>query len=79
MVYEYKDNIFFDDDMPINNDNIQFLCDNEDVVSLKGYTLIENPLWCDNTLSKNRNLFLEEDSTFNGKVSVQKKGGVYSQ
>ena len=55
-------------EMPYNVGNIS---------TLRGYQLFENPLWCDDTLSKDGVIFYEEDSTFIGEVSVEMKGNVY--
>lgn len=71
-----KDNILIDDDMTIIDEHSGFPCYNEDIVFLEGNTLIDKPLWCDETLFKNRYLFFKDDSTFNEKV-VSKRKMVY--
>uniref|UniRef100_M1DBP2 Uncharacterized protein n=1 Tax=Solanum tuberosum TaxID=4113 RepID=M1DBP2_SOLTU len=47
------------------------------VATLGCYQLFENPLWCDDTLSKDGNLFCEDDSTFIGESSVTMKEDAY--
>ncbi|KAH0693076.1 hypothetical protein KY285_020173 [Solanum tuberosum] len=48
------------------------------VIPLKGYQVIENPLWYNDTLSKDGTFFLEDDSISIGGVSGQKEEDVCS-
>ncbi|KAH0773700.1 hypothetical protein KY290_010837 [Solanum tuberosum] len=72
-----KDNLLFDDDMTIESVHSEIPYNVGSVATLSGYQLFENPLWCDDTLSKDGNLFCEDDSTFIGEGSVKMKGDAY--
>ncbi|WMV14249.1 hypothetical protein MTR67_007634 [Solanum verrucosum] len=72
-----KDNLLFDDDMTLEIVHSEMPYNVGSVVTLSGYQLFENPLWCDDTLSKDGNLFYEDDSTFIGEVSVKMKWDAY--
>jgi len=72
-----KDNLLFDDDMTLESVHSEMPYNVGSVATLSGYQLFENPLWCDDTLSKDGNLFCEDDSTFIGEGSVKMKGDAY--
>ncbi|KAH0669564.1 hypothetical protein KY285_023727 [Solanum tuberosum] len=72
-----KDNLLFDDDMTLESVHSEMPYNVGSVATLSGYQLFENPLWCDDTLSKEGNLFCEDDSTFIGEGSVKMKGDAY--
>uniref|UniRef100_M1DHX2 Uncharacterized protein n=1 Tax=Solanum tuberosum TaxID=4113 RepID=M1DHX2_SOLTU len=72
-----KDNLLFDDDMTLESVHSEMPYNVGSVATLSGYQLFENPLWCDDTLSKDGNLFCEDDSTFIGEGSVKMKGDGY--
>ncbi|KAH0743239.1 hypothetical protein KY290_031232 [Solanum tuberosum] len=72
-----KDNLLFDDDMTLESVHSEMPYNVGSVATLSDYQLFENPLWCDDTLPKDGNLFCEDDSTFIGEGSVKMKGDAY--
>ncbi|KAH0744704.1 hypothetical protein KY290_032697 [Solanum tuberosum] len=72
-----KDNLLFDDVMTLESVHSEMPYNVGTVATLGGYQLFENPLWCDDTLSKDVNLFFEDDSTFIGVGSVKMKWDAY--
>ncbi|WMV13660.1 hypothetical protein MTR67_007045, partial [Solanum verrucosum] len=72
-----KDNLLFDDDMTLESVHSEMPYNVGSVATLSGYQLFENPLWCDDTLSKDGNLFCEDDSTFIVEGNVNMKGDAY--
>lgn len=69
---DFKNNLLFDSDMTIKSVHSGISCNIEYVVTLEGYKLFANPLWCYDTLYENKNLFLRDDNIFIEKDSVKK-------
>uniref|UniRef100_M1DG64 Uncharacterized protein n=1 Tax=Solanum tuberosum TaxID=4113 RepID=M1DG64_SOLTU len=71
----FKYNILFEDD-EITPSDVPSGVDHESSVVLDSYTLYSNPLWCEDCPPKDRNLFLEDESTLVGKEHDEKEGGI---
>ncbi|KAF3660763.1 Subtilisin-like protease SBT3.3 [Capsicum annuum] len=63
----FRCNVLFEDDLNTSN---KASGENDGMACLGSYSLYANPLWCDNIPLKDRNLFLEDESTLRSKECV---------